>query len=103
MEGGAIGSELKCVVARTRMILFTMMLRSNVEKIKGLELHMGKVYVDDKALISTSIGAGWKYNEEDGMLVWREDWARDDDVEENDVRIAKIIIQVAKNLSKLDQ
>ena len=70
-EGGAIGSELTCVVARTRMIMFMRDLRNKVAELEGIEMFLGKVNVDDIALLSTSIERGWRYDKcegEDGVV-----------------------------------
>ena len=99
-EGGAIGSELTCVVARTRMIMFMRDLRNKVAELEGIEMFLGKVYVDDTALVSTTIERGWRYAKCEGKMVWSQDWADEDFDVASDVRTAKVMVEVANSLDE---
>ena len=50
-EGGMTGSELICVLAKTRMIIYMRILKRRAENI-GLGLIVLKVYVDDTVVIA---------------------------------------------------
>ena len=97
-EGGAIGSELTCVVVKTRMIMFMRDLRNKVAELEGIEMFLGKVYVDDTALVSTSIERGWRYDKCEGKMVWSQDCADEDVDVASDVRTAKFMVDVANSL-----
>ena len=99
-EGGAIGSELTCVVARTRMIMFMRGLRNKLAELEGMKMFLGKVYVDDTALVSTSIGRGWRYDKYEGKMSWSQDWADEDLDVASDVRTARVMVDVANSVDE---
>ena len=43
-------------------------LRNKVAELEGIEMFLGKVYVDDTALVSTTIERGWRYAKCEGKL-----------------------------------
>ena len=99
-EGGAIGSELTCVVARTRMIMFMREMKRKVAELEGIRMFLAKVYVDDTALVSTSIERGWRYDKCEGKLVWTQAWSDEDFGVASDVRTARVMVDVANSLDE---
>ena len=69
-EGGMTGSELICVLAKTRMIIFIRILKRRAENI-GLLLIVSKVYVDDTVIIAKRVRKGTILDEHGG-LTWCE-------------------------------
>ena len=59
---------------------------------------LGKVYVDDTALVSTSIERGWRYDKCEGKMVWSQDCADEDVDVASDVITAKFMVDVANSL-----
>jgi len=95
-EGGMTGSELICVLAKTRMMLYIRILRRRAENI-GLVLVVLKVYVDDTLIMAKKVERGMTL-EEDGTLGWCEQKAlRQKDVE-SDVVTAELVCELANTL-----
>ena len=59
---------MTCVVAQTRMIMLMGNLRNKVVELEVIMMFLGKVYLEDTALVSTSIERGWRYDKYEGKL-----------------------------------
>jgi len=92
-EGGMIGSELICVLAKSRMILYVRLLKRRAEVI-GLRIVLAWVYVDDTFIIAKRIAAGCCVRE-DGSLAWSEVKAVEDFGVASDVITARVVSEVA--------
>ena len=83
-EGGSIGSELTCIVAKVRMILWIRMMNSRCLEV-GLVILASPVYVDDSLFAMQAVGKGLRLSEDERSLVFSQhsyDFDRDlpDDV-----------------------
>ena len=95
-EGGMTGSELICVLAKTRMIIFIRILKRRAENI-GLLLIVSKVYVDDTVIIAKRVRKGTILDEHGG-LTWCEQKAVQQMSMESDVVTAEFVCGLANTL-----
>ena len=126
-EGGAIGSELTCVVSKTRIILFTWKLKELLAVIekkwfrferyerkyvsgtkeylgwrksanKDIKLVLSKWYVDDNTVISSRIPKGWRYNSQLSRMEWRLEWEEEDAALKPDCVTAKVMASIMSSI-----
>ena len=94
-EGGSIGSELTCVVAKIRMILWVRRLKQKC-LVLGLRIVLSCVYVDDSFFVVKKRERGLQF---DGVnLVLDQEQLEKDDLLEDDFRMARLLVSVANSI-----
>ena len=120
-EGGAIGSELTCVVSNTRVIIFTWRLKelliiiekrwfkfekyfrtyvSGTKEYKGwrrstsmdLKVWLSWWYVDDNTVVSSRIPKGWRFNKQLTRMEWTQQWEDEDEYMKPDCLTARAMM-----------
>ena len=95
-EGGMIGSELICVIAKSRMILYIRKLKRRAEII-GLRIVLAWVYVDDTFIVAKKVCKGLLVKDS-SSLGWSETKAIEDAQLPGDVVTARVISDVANQI-----
>ena len=128
-EGGAIGSELTCVVSTSRIIIFTWRLKdllviieqrwfryetyfrkycSGTKEYKGcrktksmeLKLFLSWWYVDDNTVVSSRIPRGWRYNNILQRMEWTLEWEQEDQSLAPDCVTAKVMASIMSSIDE---
>ena len=130
LEGGAIGSELTCVVSKTRIILFDRKLRKllaviemrwfklethfrenyqgEVEQLeewqqvenKSIRMVLGKWFVDDFSALSTRIEAGWRYKQDLSRMEWTQQAWNEDQHKKADCITASVMSTIMGSIDE---
>ena len=96
-EGGSIGSELTCVVAKVRMILWVRKLKERCLVI-GLKVIVSCVYVDDSFFVVEKLRKGLRYDGR-SLVVDEEQEERDRHLQD-DVRMSELLVSVANYIEE---
>ena len=96
-EGGSIGSELTCIVAKVRMILWTRKMKNRCLGL-GLVMLCSPVYVDDSLFAMQSVGKGIRLSEDGASLVFSERGLEVDRELSEDVVAGNLLVSIANGI-----